>query len=173
MLRSVEINEDGPHFVHIEARKAGVFSWVNTILGVDATTTLDVYEDCIEHSAGSLYGTFTETIPLTSVSNFGAGFLKPFSCMILSLSLLALAAFAVFSADGGVAEGVVLLTLSVVFAFLYWTRKTLALYFTTSGGSTTFVAFKRSLIERVALDAPTAKRIIRIVSSLVMKNTAH
>lgn len=163
VLRKMEINEAGPNFVHIEGRSAGIFSWFCTIIGIDTTTVFDVYGDRIEYSGGSLSGAFTETIPLTRISNLGTGFLKPFIYVILAVICLFLAIYT---------YGLSLI-LTALFAFLYWTRKSLMLYFIPHSGSTTFMAFKRSLIEGVALDAETAARIVKIVSDLVEKNTAR
>lgn len=163
VLRKMDINEAGPHFVHIEGRKSGLLSWVCTVVGVDTTTVFDVYEDRIEYSGGSLSGAFTETIPLTRISNLGTGFLKPFLYAILAFVCLLLA----------IPTLGITLILAALFAFLYWTRKSLVLYFIPHSGSTTFMAFKRSLIEGVSLDAPTADRIVTIVSALVEKNTAR
>lgn len=163
VLRKMEINEAGPNFVHIEGRSAGILSWLCTVVGVDTTTVFDVYEDRIEYSGGSLSGAFTETIPLTRISNLGTGFLKPFLYAILAFICLLLA----------IPTLGLSLMLTALFAFLYWTRKSLLLYFIPHSGSTTFMAFKRSLIEGVTLDAPTAERIVKIVSDLVEKNTAR
>ena len=48
VLRKLEINEAGPHYVHIEGRKAGLMSWLCNFVGVDATTVFDVYEEAAD-----------------------------------------------------------------------------------------------------------------------------
>ena len=163
VLRELKIDEAGPHYVHVEGRKGGVWTWIATKLGLDATTVFDVYEDRIEYSGGSLSGAFTETIPLTRISNLGTGYLKPFLYAILAVVFLLLA----------IPTLGISLILAALFGFWYWTRKSLVLYFIPHSGSTTFMAFKRSLIEGVSLDAETAERIVKIVSGLVEKNTAR
>ncbi len=161
VLRKLEINEAGPHYVHIEGRKAGLMSWLCNFVGVDATTVFDVYDDRIEYSDGSLSGTFTETIPLTKISNLGTGYLKPFLFAILAFVSLLLA----------IPTLGLTLIFAAVFAFLYWTRKSLLIYFIPHSSSSTFMAFKRSLIEGVSLDKEKAEKIIAIISGLVEKNT--
>ena len=162
VLKKLEIRELGPHYVHLEGRKAGLISWLYNLVGIDDTTVFDVYEDHIEYSGGSLSGAFTETIPLTKVSNLGAGYLKPFLFAILAFVCLLLA----------VPTFGFTLIFAAVFGFLYWTRKSLLIYFIPHSGSETVLAFKRSLIEGISLDAKTADKIVGIVSDLVEKNTA-
>ena len=163
VLRELEINENGPVYVHIAGRKAGIFSWLCNKIGIDTTTTFEVFEDRIEYSGGSLSGNFTELIPLTRISNLGTGYLKPFLYMVLVILciLLAIPTFGIT------------LILAAVFGFMYWTRKSLMLYFIPHSSSVTSMAFKRSIIEGVALDAETAERIVKIVTGLVEKNTAQ
>ena len=87
-LREAEINENGPVYVHLKGRKPGLAGWLFAKMGLDDSTTLDVYGDRIEFSDCSLSGAFTETIPLTRVSNLGAGFLKPFALAIMAVVCL-------------------------------------------------------------------------------------
>lgn len=161
VLKNLEVRESGPHYVHIEGRKAGLISWLCSLVGIDSTTVFDVYDDRIEYSDGSLSGSFKETIPLTKISNLGTGYLKPFLFAILA-ALFLLLAIPTF--------GVTLL-FTALFAFLYWTQKSLLIYFIPHSGSTTAMAFKRSLIEGVSIDAETANKIVSIISDLVEKNT--
>lgn len=162
VLRNLQIKESGPHYVHLEGRKAGLISWLCTFVGIDATTVFDVYEDRIEYSDGSLSGIFKETIPLTKISNLGTGYLKPFTYLILAFIFLLLA----------IPTFGITLILVALFAFLYWTNKSLLIYFIPHSGSTTYMAFKRSLIEGVSIDAETAAKIVEIVSTLVENNTS-
>lgn len=161
VLREMEINENGPHYVHMKGRKSGLLSWLLARFGVDDSTTLDVYEDRIEYSDGSWSGSFAETIPLTHVSNLGAGFLKPFLYVVLAIICL-VAAIPTF--------GITLLPMALFF-FLYCTRKTLLVYVIPDSGSVTSFCFKRSIIEGVRISQESADRIVAIVEQLVVKNT--
>lgn len=160
-LREAEINENGPVYVHLKGRKPGLAGWLFAKMGLDDSTTLDVYGDRIEFSDCSLSGAFTETIPLTRVSNLGAGFLKPFALAIMAVVCL-IAAIPTF--------GITLIPMAV-FLFLYYTRKNLLVYFIPDSGSVTAICFRRSLIEGVDIGQEGAERIIAIVGALVEMNT--
>ncbi len=54
VLKQFTINPEGEKYVHIVARKAGLFSWLLTLLGVDATTDFRVYSNRIYFQKGSL-----------------------------------------------------------------------------------------------------------------------
>ena len=161
VLREMEINENGPCYVHLRGRKSGLRSWLLARVGIDDSTSFDVYDDRIEFSDGSWSGAFTETIPLTHVSNLGVGFLKPVLYAILSIICL-LAAIPTF--------GITLIPMAV-FLFMYYTRKSMVIYFIPDSSSVTSICFKRSIIEGVNMDQESASRIIAIVGRLVEKNT--
>lgn len=64
VLKEKEINANGPCYIRLSGRKQGFWSWLMTLLGINVTTTLEVYEDRIERSFGSLSGFINETIPI-------------------------------------------------------------------------------------------------------------
>ena len=68
VLKEFSINNQGPEYVHIVARKGGLIAWLLTMLGIDATTTFRVFADRIEFEAGSLSGKLHTTMPLRSIS---------------------------------------------------------------------------------------------------------
>ena len=160
VLMEAQINESGPLRIHLKGRKIGLIAWILARLGLDDTTTLDVYENKIVYSSSSLSGKFSETIPLSSVSNVGAGFLKPFLFLFLAI-LFALGFFLIIP-----------LVFAAIFGYLYWSRKSLLLYVIPNSGSPTALAVKRSLIEYVSINQETADRMIKIIEELVEANTA-
>ena len=66
VLKEKEINANGPCYIRLSGRKQGFWSWLMTLLGINVTTTLEVYEDRIERSFGSLSGFINETIPIAN-----------------------------------------------------------------------------------------------------------
>ena len=88
VIREAEVNENGPLYVKIKGRKSGLIALLLTLIGVDTTTTFEVYENRIEFTEGSLSGRIKEMIPLSSVSNLGTGYMKPVIWMVLALSLI-------------------------------------------------------------------------------------
>lgn len=161
VLREMQINEHGPLYIHIKGRKSGLLSWLLARFGIDDSTTFDVYGDRIEFSDGSWSGAFTETIPLSHVSNLGAGYLKPVLYAVLAVICLVAAIPTI---------GITLIPMCF-FLFLYYTSKSLLIYLIPDSSSMTSMCFKRSLIEGVNMDQQSADRIVAIIGRLVEKNT--
>lgn len=157
VLTEKQINPDGPVYVKLQGRKAGLVDWLLTLIGINTTTTMEIYSDRIEYHYGSLSGRTTELIPLSKVSNLVCGYFKPI--VFLGLAVICLvAAFATY--------GLALLP-AAIFAFLYFFWKSTYISIIPSSGSVTSVAFKRSVIERKNLDENEAMQVIQIVSGLV------
>lgn len=159
VLTEYQINETGSLRIHIKGRRSGLWAWIMARLGFDDTTTLDVYEDKIVYSSSSLAGHFSETTPLSAVSNVGSGYLKPI--LYLILAFLCVCAFVL----------IVPLIFAAIFGYLYWSRKSLLLYIIPNSGVLTAIAFKRSLIEYVSINQETADKIMGIIGQLVDNNT--
>ena len=138
-------------------RKAGLVDWFFTLIGINTTTTLEVYADRIEYSYGSLSGRMLEVIPLSKTSNLMCGYFKPVVFLILA-AIFFLTAFVTFGLT---------LILTGIFAFLYYFRKSTLISIIPNSGSATAVAFKRSLIEGQNITEEEAQQIIKIISDLV------
>jgi len=163
VIKELEINETGPLYVRLKGRKSGLIAWFLTLVGIDNTTTFEVYETRIEFTEGSLSGRVKEMIPLSSVCNLGTGFLKPIIWIVLALLSLIL----VIPTLG------ISLLLTLLFVFFYFFRKSMMIYAIPSSGSGTVILFKRSLIENVNLTEEDAGRIIALISRLVDQNRSR
>lgn len=160
VIKEAEVNEAGPLYVRIKGRKSGLLDWFLTLIGIDTTTTFEVYENRIEFTEGSLSGQIKEMIPMSSISNLGTGYMKPIIWMVLAvLSLLLIIPTLGISA-----------LFMFLFGFLYFFRKSLLLYAIPNSGSGAVIIFKRSLIENVNITEAEAYRIIEIITQLVEKS---
>lgn len=160
VIREAEVNENGPLYVKIKGRKSGLIALLLTLIGVDTTTTFEVYENRIEFTEGSLSGRIKEMIPLSSVSNLGTGYMKPVVWMVLAIIslLLIVPTF-----------GISILPM-LFFGFLYFFRKSMLLYAIPNSGSGAVIIFKRSLIENVNISEEDAYKIIALITRLVEKS---
>lgn len=160
VIREAEVNENGPLYVKIKGRKSGLIALLLTLIGVDTTTTFEVYENRIEFTEGSLSGRIKEMIPLSSVSNLGTGYMKPVIWMVLAIIslLLIVPTF-----------GISILPM-LFFGFLYFFRKSMLLYAIPNSGSGAVIIFKRSLIENVNISEEDAYKIIALITRLVEKS---
>ena len=157
VIREAEVNENGPLYVKIKGRKSGLIALLLTLIGVDTTTTFEVYENRIEFTEGSLSGRLKEMIPLSSVSNLGTGYMKPVVWMVLAIIslLLIVPTF-----------GISILPM-LFFGFLYFFRKSMLLYAIPNSGSGAVIIFKRSLIENVNISEEDSYKIIALITRLV------
>lgn len=157
VLREKVINPDGPCYVKLVGRKAGLIDWLLTLIGINTTTTLEVYEDHIEYTYGSLSGNVLEVIPLSKTSNLLCGLFRPVIFLVWAV-IFFIAAFVTYG---------VTLILTLLFVFLYFFRKSTLISIIPNSGSSTSVGFKRSLIEGQNITDEEAQQIVKIISKLV------
>ena len=151
----------------VVARKAGLISWILSLLGIDSTFTLSVYADRIESEEGSLSGRLKTTVPLSALDTYTNGFTKPVQWLACAAVMLLLAWF--FGI--GRTEGVPFLLVAVFFLVAYFLEKCLVLSFTTNGANGIYFFFKRSVIEGVNVDETMADRIADIVKRNYLAQT--
>jgi hypothetical protein len=159
VLREKVINPEGPCYVKLVGRKAGLMDWLLTLIGINTTTTLEVFEDRIEYSYGSLSGRVLEVIPLSQVSNLVCGYFKPVLLLFLAVLSLPLVI---------VTFGVSLI-LTALLVFFYFFKKSTLISIIPASSSAASVAFKRSLIENKNITEEEAAQIIKLVAELVEK----
>ena len=175
VLKEFKIADEGPCFVRIVGRKSGLFNWIKALFGLEDVTRFEVFEDRIEYSDSSRSGSFKEAIPLSSVSNLGTGYLRPFMVFLRVIVFAAIAVYLQVAAlqYGDVARyaSILCFVLAAVSLFRYVFGKTLVMYFIPSSGEGTTMSFKRSLIEGVSVGPDEARAAIKVVSDLVRRNT--
>ena len=167
-LREKLIDENGPCFVRLVGRKSGLLDWLLTIGGINTTTVLEVYEDRIEYSYGSLSGRIREMIPMSKVSNLICAHFKP--VILFFLAAIALIAGIVMACvmDGDERNLCLIpFCLSLIFFIYYWLKKTTVIEIIPNSACMSAAAFKRSLIENRNISDEDARRIINIVMVLV------
>ena len=163
-LKEKVINPDGPLYVRLVGRKSGLIDWLLTVLGINTTTVLEIYEDHVDYSYGSISGRVTETIPLVNVSNLICGYFKPVILFILGIIFCILTIAALFVVG---LFAIVPLVLAVIFFVFYYLKKTTAIGVIPNSASTSAVAFKRSVIENQNITEEESKQIIAIVTKLI------
>ncbi len=168
VVKAVHVDENADCQVTIVGRKAGLISWVLSLLGIDSTFTLRVFRDRLESIEGSLSGRIKSVIPLSALDTYTSGFTKPvlyllFGCVFAILAIVYLGAKSRYDSSF---PFVFLLVLSAVFFVAYFLRKCLILTFTTCGANGIFFLFKRSVVEGISVDEEFAER----VSDLVKRN---
>ena len=162
VLKEFTINQSGPEYVHIVARKAGFLSWLLALVGIDATTVFRVYADRIEFQEGSLSGQVCTTMPLRSISITTCGYTKPFVLIILTIVCVVAAIFT-FGLS---------LILAIIFFILYKLNKALMISVVSNSSWSASICFKRSVIEGVKIEYEQAQEVITLVNKLTMEQAS-
>ncbi len=162
-LREKQINPSGPLYVRLVGRKSGLLDFLLTILGINTTRVLEVYENRIEYSYGSLSGYLTTIIPMSNISNMTMGFFKPVLYFISALICL-IGGFA-----GGIVGIIIGLVLAAVCILFYFLRKTTYIGVIPNSAVGKGISFKRSIIENKNLSEEEAKQVIAIINELISR----
>ena len=148
-------NADG-NYVHLVGREAGLFAWLLSLLGIDPTTEVEIKDDLIVFSAGSLSGKERRVIPMRSVCSAYYGYEKPWKAALV-IGLLLMPFF----------------FLGLLVGPLYYVlNKKLSVGIVEMSGWIGGFAFKRSVIEGQNIDEQKAYEVINIVRVLIEKKTA-
>jgi hypothetical protein len=139
-----------------------------TILGINTTRVLEVYENRIEYSYGSLSGYLTTIIPMGNISNMTMGFFKPVLWFIWALVFLI--GGLVSSSEAGFGGIIVGLILAVGCIVVYYLRKTTYIGVIPNSAVGKGISFKRSIIENKNLSEEEAKQIIALINELISRS---
>ena len=148
-------NIDG-NYVHLVGREAGLFAWILSLIGIDPTTEIEIKENLIVFTAGSLSGKQKRVIPMRSVCSAYYGYVKPWQ-MALALGLLLSPVFFL-----GLIVG----------PLYYFLNKELTVGAVENSSWIGGFSFKRSVIEGQNIDENKAYEVIDIIRSLIEAKTA-
>lgn len=152
VVKEIKINEEGPHYVHIVARQAGVLAFLLSIIGIDSTTVFDVYEDRLEFIEGSLSGRMNTCMPLSAVSIATSGFVKPFIWLLFGIPLC-------------------FVCVGIPMVIGYFLSKSLIVSVDSNGSQSITICLKRSVIEGVEINEETAYKIVQIIKNRTLAQT--
>lgn len=156
--------------VRIKGRKAGIVAWLLSLLGFDTTTTFELHDNHVSLAEGSLAGQIREIVPLTGACNIGTGYLKPFGYMAAAIGCCFWALISMCNDNASGWTVTWQLILAVGFIIMYLLNKCIVLYVIPVSGSSVQIAFKRSVIEGVDVDAASARKVIRIIVDAIMSS---
>ncbi|MBE7494342.1 MAG: hypothetical protein HS117_05325 [Verrucomicrobiaceae bacterium] len=161
-------------FVVIVGRREGIISWLLSILGVDATSSIQVSETRIEFEEASLSGKVKRLIPLKSVCSTLYGFTKPWKKALVIAALLFAASSFIATAMAEYGRGPNLLVLlggfvvSIVLGVVYYhLNKQFTLGFIEDSGHVSAIQFKRSVIEGQEINETQAAYVSQLVQALI------
>ncbi len=176
VLKEFALNYNGPVYVHIVARSSGLISWFLTMLGIDVTTTFEVYADRIEFKRGSLSGQIQTILPLRSISVTSTGYTKPilffaFALFFFLIGLFMLPAMMVHGGELGIFVFCAWM-IGLACILFYFLNKSLLIAVVSHSGLPAAICFKRSVIEGVGIGSDQAQEVINIITQLLMQQTS-
>lgn len=156
-------------YVRILGRESGLLSFLLSLVGVDATTTLVITHTHMEFETGSLSGFIRRITPFAHMSSAFYGRFKPWKTAG-GLLLFTLFVSGSLVGKGGVLStlGLLLLLVGGVGALIYYfLNRELTLGFHEDSGAALGITFKRSVIEGQEINEEALRRIIAIVEHLL------
>lgn len=149
--------------VSIVARDSGLLSFVLSIVGIDATATLQVSQRHVFYEKGSLSGFERRFVPLEHVASTLYGRIKPwkktgvFVALSIGLGGLLGGVFGVLLAIFGMA-------LSLLYYFL---NRTLTIGVSVVSGQQLELSFSRSVLEGQEVNEAAAEKVVRVIEHLI------
>lgn len=143
------------NYVDILGREGGLISWLLSLLKIDPTTSIQISDNLVLFSQGSLEGTEHRVIPMQSICSAYYGYKKPWKeALVLGLILMPLFGLGL-----------------LVGPLYYFLNKTLTVGVVENSGWVGGFAFKRSVIEGQNITEKQAHEVIAIVRTLIEKKT--
>jgi hypothetical protein len=171
VLRRFQIDETGVSGAHvlIEARQAGLISFILTLIGLDPNSSLKVTRGSIAFRTSSVFGSSQVSTPLPNIGAFVGGYKKPFLALVLSVMALFWGALTLILLQGELALYIspLFFIISLAALIYYYLNKVMFIGFETSGGGTYGFAFKASVIEGVGIDINRIEHTIDYVNTLI------
>ena len=184
VLRTFKIDEapSANILVDIVGRGSGIITWLLTIIGFDAVTSLKVTDKEVTFKRSSLFGKTYQVISLPSVSSTHCGYSKPLGYLIMGVIFLVGGILSIpFQGGGGgfprdTAAGLsanstfVLIGLVIggIFLLAYFLSKKIFIFLETYGGMILGISFKRSVIENVSVDMEQALKAIEVINKRII-----
>ena len=166
VIKSWSVNSNPPigqPHVRIVGRESGLISFILSLLGIDATTTLVVTERHIEHERGDLSGFRRDLTPVEHISTTYYGRFKPWKKTVAIAGLGVAFLFAGHWASAIL--GLIVIGLAGVY---YVLNRTLTFgYIPDSGVPPRPVEFKRSVIEGQEINEDSLRDIIALIEHLI------
>lgn len=172
VIKSWKVNSNAgagePHVV-IVARKPGLVSFILSLLGIDATVSMQVTARHVSYDVGSLAGFVRRFIPLESVCSTYYGLYKPWKTTAIFIALsVGLGSAFMGHSTGMTVLGTLILFGGIGLALLYYfLNKQLSIGLVDMSGYAAGLNFKRSVIEGQEIDERATESVIKVIEHLI------
>ncbi len=158
--------------VQIVGRRRGVVSFLLTLLGLDATTSLTVTPTSVQCRSASLFGERHHFIPLNRIAVLCAGFHRPLKPLFYAIFVLVLGMIVAFRTES-MWPFLIAILFGAGFVALYFLTKSLVVEIYPCGGPPISVAFQPNVIEGVSVDLAKARDAIVVISDLLQSKDSE
>ncbi len=164
----------GEPYVKVVARESGLLSFILSLLGIDATTTLQVSATRIEFERGSLSGFIRRLTLFEHIGSTFYGRNKPWKTALVIFAIFSFIGSAIGNSGfGGTSWTSVFFLLGVLVAGLYYfLNRELTIGFTEDSGISSAIQFKRSVIEGQEINEEQLQKIIDVIEHLIKQQKA-
>jgi hypothetical protein len=172
VLKEFRLDENADEFLYIKGREEGLWAFILSWIGIDATTELRCEKKSLVFKTASLRkGQEDISVPISAVTAVVTGFHKPFKLLVAAVMFLLGGIFGAMGGGRGGSVGVLvicLLAAAVCFA-LYYMRKSM-LFGVFNGGDHPIAALhiKRSVIEGVSVDFEKFQKAAALLNKTVL-----
>lgn len=171
---STPIDDQGTH-VTIRGRAIGLWSWLLSLIGIEASILMNVTRDNVVFEVSSWSGFSRRVIPLPKVSSTLYGYTKPWIKALILFFVLSMLFSSLAGGIGNRMGNSIWLTIqilgvliSIAVAILYYVfNKVLTLAVVEEAGPERSIRFKRSLIENQSIDEKQAASVVAIIQNLI------
>lgn len=166
----------GEPYVKVVARESGLLSFILSLLGIDATTTLQVSATRIEFERGSLSGFIRRLTLFEHIGSTFYGRNKPWKTALVIFVICSALGNVIGNAVGhfgGQNWGMLFFLVGVLGAGLYYfLNRELTIGFTEDSGISSAIQFKRSVIEGQEINEEQLQKIIDVIEHLIKQQKA-
>lgn len=160
----------GEPYVKVVARESGFWSFVFSLLGIDATTTFQVTGTRIEFEQGSLSGFIRRLTTFEHVCSTFYGRFKPWKT---ALGIFGFCLFLGSAMQSGWALFAFFVLGAVISGLYYVLNRQLTFGFTDAAGEVAAITFKRSVIEGQEINEEQLHKIIGVIENLIKHRDDH
>jgi len=153
---ATQTKDENDNYVHIIGREGGILSWLLSLIKIDPTTAIEIKDNVVIFSQGSLEGTQKRVIPIASVCSAYYGYKKPWKeALVIGLILLPLFGIGLIAGP-----------------LYYFLNKTLTVGIVENSGWIGGFSFKRSVVEGKNITEVETDRVIEIIRWVIESRTA-
>lgn len=156
-------------YIHVFARRQGLFSWILSLMRLDPTVYFGVFIDQIEFRVSSLSGYVKEVAPISSIASCSYGYSKPWKSALALFLATILVAFEIAKMQETVTALAVLAAGVFITAIYFIFGRFLSFGVTLHSGDKFVLPIKRSVIEDQEIGEKSFEHLSAIISSILRR----